>query len=301
MIKANLAVLIIILASNCGLAQLGINSQNLDVLKESKLIFIHPPGDEEELKLFKEQVAEVWKVNEIIVLSEKEYALNPPKGDFSYLTLDAQVNTGFDQKIDDLSISNTHVYLEISRNKNDYHYQFARIEMHISHNYTSSKQSTTSHKMDGSQLVYNYSLGYIKNVLGHISNYMGSNNSRDLYYEFSLPEMTKVKNDTLFIPDFVFAKYNSFGGVVKGTLNIEKVMSSYPYPYKILSNAELSKRILDKSTSFFYLMYIRSSTFKFISIWNSRANRMYYSKFSNPSYNFQGKDLKKIASKVKKK
>jgi hypothetical protein len=281
-------------------AQISIENRYLDLLRSTALVVVHPEGDEKEINLFKEQLGKVWKVNELIFMTERQYTEKPPVGNYSFLTLGAQVNTGFDNQINEMSITNTHPFIEIWMDVDGDHYQFVRIEMHVSANYTGNTKSTISHKMNGSSLVYNYSLGYVKNVLGHVSNYIGANNGRDLYYEFSLPQIVEVKKDTLLVPDFLFVKYNSFGGTVNKTLNIEKIMSNYPYPYKIVSNAELSKRILDKNDSFFYVMYIRSSTFKYVSIWNSRSNRMFYSKFSNPSYNFEGKDMKKITSKVKK-
>lgn len=298
------AILIFLAFVSCSLdiyGQIAIDNGYLDLLRSRVLVVVHPSeGDKEEINAFKEQVAEVWKVSELMFMTDREFAEKPPIGNYTYLTLGANVNTGFDNPMNQMSISNTHPFMEIWMDNDGDHYQFVRMEMHVSVNYTDSRESTISHNMSGSSLVYNYSLGYVKNVLGYVSNYIGANNGRDLYYEFSLPQMSEVKKDTLLIPDFFFAKYNSFGGVVNKTLNIDKIMSNYPYPYKVVSNAVFSKRILDKEDSFFYVMYIRSSTFKYVSVWNSQTNRMYYSKFSNPSYNFEGKDMKKIASKVKK-
>ena len=94
--------------------------------------------------------------------------------------------------------------------------------------------------------------------------------------------MDDLKKDTLFIPDFAFIEYSSYSGDVpfmvdknkekkniKEYINEKNFFNNYKYPFKIISSNELSDKLINSKTPFFYFLYSVNYMGKFITIVNS--------------------------------
>ena len=68
----------------------------------------------------------------------------------------------------------------------------------------------------------------------------------------------------------------------------------------MISTEELSEKILEDTDPFYYLVYIKSSTDKYVTIYNSVTGDIVYSRYKPLSYNFKGSDLKSLMEIIKK-
>ncbi|MBK8966627.1 MAG: hypothetical protein IPM36_08060 [Lewinellaceae bacterium] len=69
----------------------------------------------------------------------------------------------------------------------------------------------------------------------------------------------------------------------------------------MISNAELNRKIIEETEPFYYLVYIKSSTDKYVSVYNSQTGDLVYTTYTGISYNLKDKDLGKLESAVSKK
>jgi hypothetical protein len=83
--------------------------------------------------------------------------------------------------------------------------------------------------------------------------------------------------------------------------HVEKeLFSDYELKYKIIPTKELNDRVLEDKEEFYYLMYVKSSSFKYVSVVNSRTGECIYSKFNTGAYNLKSGDIKDLSKKIKK-
>lgn len=110
-----------------------------------------------------------------------------------------------------------------------------------------------------------------------------------------------LANGTLYIPTYVNTKMNAFTGQETDKEEDEGTLkSNYPYPAEYIDAAELSRKVeTGEIKTGYYLSYIKSTTDKFVSVFDIATREMIYSNYTMISYNFKLKDLKKLGSKVK--
>lgn len=112
--------------------------------------------------------------------------------------------------------------------------------------------------------------------------------------------LKQLQSETLYIPNYVNTKFNMFTMDEKDTdEDTEDLKSAYPYPAKYVTTDELSTIAAQHPEGIWYLSYVKSSTDKYVGIFNSKTGEMIMSFYVPMSYNFKMKDMKRIASKVK--
>lgn len=107
--------------------------------------------------------------------------------------------------------------------------------------------------------------------------------------------LSKVKNDTLYIPEELIYSRNKFTGKEREK-DDEDLFSEYPGKYKIVSNSELINiiRTRDESKPIYLFEYILSSTDKYVGVLDVRSGKVIYRKYTAISYNLKPKDIKRI-------
>jgi hypothetical protein len=111
-------------------------------------------------------------------------------------------------------------------------------------------------------------------------------------------ELKNLKNETLYVPSYTMIKYNKFNGNESKSHDEEDIFEDYKNKYKIVSTEELNNKILSETQPFYYLVYIRSCTQKFINVVNSSTGEIIYSEYNAISYNMKTKDLRKLYKKT---
>lgn len=150
---------------------------------------------------------------------------------------------------------------------------------------------------------YNYRLGYLKNYIQVINDYL-STNWFSFCYDSSYDKrlIKKLKKATLYIPDYIKIKsQRGFKDIERE--NPEKLFKNYNYKYEFINDEELNKKILESnkdSEDFYYLTYIRVNGQKFISVVNGKTGDLLYKDYQTFSYSLKAKDIAKLNRRIKK-
>jgi hypothetical protein len=131
--------------------------------------------------------------------------------------------------------------------------------------------------------------------------YLDQSEKRHLYKSIlNETELKNLKDEVLYVPDYVLINFNKFTGDETKKHDEKDIFKNYKFEYKLMSTDELNEKIMNDTTSFYYLIYIKSSADKFVSVINSLTGEIIYSNYTYRSYNIKSKDLKKLRKKIKK-
>jgi hypothetical protein len=149
----------------------------------------------------------------------------------------------------------------------------------------------------------NWSPGFIKGYFKRINDLVVKGNTCGEYTEFlDLNNLKHLKTDTLYLPDYIKEDKEKKSHIVWVNLFKEKNLKveNLPFTIAFINQTKLDSMILYRKEKFYYLTYIRSSTDKFVSIFEGTTGNLLYSKYAAVSYNFKKKDLEKIAEVISK-
>lgn len=93
-------------------------------------------------------------------------------------------------------------------------------------------------------------------------------------------------------------EFGKFTGDESKNHDPEKIFKSYPYTYELIDAEDLSEKILS-GEEFYYMVFVKSSTDKYLTIFNSVSGEIIYSKYSPASYNVKDSDFKDLAKSMK--
>jgi len=268
---------------------------------------------------------EVYKTNwnfskiEFIKYSEIEKYLAPNN---SFLTIGGyetersftDLTTGMPSKLG-INYSNTHLYLEFwycnekyfkkekskRELKNKYKNQIARIELFTDFSTLSNPKQIYSVDYDGNGHIYNWSPGILKNYLQFLCKFLDKKEERKLFDEIIDKEKIGLLQDQkLYVPSYTLTKFNKFTGDESKKHDEADIYGDYKFKYELISTEKLNEKIQTSSESFYYLIYIKSSTDKYVSIIDSKSGDMIYSVYKPVEYNIKSKDIKKLQVAIEK-
>lgn len=148
----------------------------------------------------------------------------------------------------------------------------------------------------GRTYIYNWSpymlKAYLKSVNEHLL-------AKEPHGPFTEEEdeiaLQPMKRDTLYIPDYVNLKFDPF---LHGEKTVEtdygSVHDFYPYHVKVISKEELGRIVKESSTPVYYLVFIKSSSDKYINVFEAHSGKLLFARYSPASFNFKYKDLKDL-------
>ncbi len=204
----------------------------------------------------------------------------------------------------------THIYLELwtcdekyfaSKKKNkkfdiEYQKRIARLELFTDFPTLSDPDKLFQTDYDANGHIRNWGPGILKNQIQALNYYINKNEKRSLYAEIlNENEIKKLKKETLYVPDYVLIKFNPFTGNETESHNESDIFDDYKLKYKLIPIAELNQKILTDTSLFYYMIYIKSSTDKFVSVINSATGELIYSEYTPGSYNLKSGDLKRVS------
>ena len=260
-----------------------------------------------------------WTISkfEFIKYSEIEKFISPEN---SFLTIGGyETNTQFVKQNADgsrengINFSNTYLYLELWTCKEKYFenkekkkefqnsdkIQVARIDLFTDFESLADPNKLFQSDYDGNGHIRNWGPGILKNYIQSLMSYLNEGENRVLNVEvFNADEMTNLKKEVLYVPEYVLIKFNKFTGDETQRHDESNIFKHYELKYKLISTDELNQKIINDTTSFYYLIYIKSSTDKFISVINSQTGEIIYSTHTPSSYNIRSKDVKKLQEKM---
>lgn len=262
-----------------------------------------------------------WTISKIVFIrhTEVEKYLSPEN---SFLTVGGIETTSTFTKTTSSgtqykgsSYTNTHRYLELwtcnekyFKNKEKYNnsefgsrdkIQVARIELYTDLSVSSNPDEIFESDFNGKGHVRNWGSGIMKNYIQSLMIFLNKNENHSLYSNITnVDELKNLKDQVLYIPDYILKKFNKFSGYETKSHNESKLFKKYKYKYDVISSKELNKKIIEDKTGFYYLLYVKSSTEKYITVINSLTGEMVYSTYSPMSYNVKSDDFDRLYKKI---
>lgn len=280
----------------------------LDRIKSSGTIFVC--NDSDSVDLLQSEFEKVWTITNIKVVpySKMNWTLTSSASVFSIgglFVTHTNTKTQF-------SYENMHVYLHLwmpkldrkksERGRSD---SYARIELYpiIEDFFEVSKlnEEKAYRYLYEKGTFRNWNAGFLKIYLKVVNDLLKAETERWLYVdEEKNPQLRRLRSQTLFVPKYALINFNKFNGDESRFSDPEEVFSSYPYKYKVETADKISEMILKSEEAFYFMIFVKSSTDKYIYIFNSKTGEIIYSKYVGMSYKMKDSDIKDIAKSIKK-
>ena len=281
-----------------------LDDQDLEKLKSSKTVFLYREGDD--VEALEQAIKSVWTVTEISLLPHTDYDKIDfattsvfSLGGFNLYRLGFSASTNY---------SSSYTYLNLwmkgenSKGKEE-RKSFCRIELHPTSEtlrYVLNEDAEKAYEyLYTDATLHNWTPGFIRNYLKQVNDLLSSETERWLYQNEFDEEIEVLSDKTLYLPDYLFVKFAPFSGDESERLDEDDLLKNYPYDYEIISAEELSDKMLASEEALYYLVYVKSSSNKYLSIYNSKTGNLLYSSYKPMSYNVKKSDFKKIAKLVK--
>ena len=271
----------------------------------------------EKAKAYVEIFKNNWTISkfEFIKYSEIEKYLSPEN---SFLSIGGyETSTQFVKLYENGSSKNginyasTHLYLELwtcdeksfEKNKKKFgnkdKVQIARIELFTDFPTLSDPDLLYQSDYDGNGHIRNWGPGILKNYVQALMGFLTKSESRTLFAGIANAKELKIlKKEVLYVPDYVLIKFNKMTGDETKKHEEKEIFEDYAFKYKLIPVSELNEKIVNEKTAFYYLIYIKSSTDKYLSVINSLTGDIIYTTYSPMSYNIRSGDLQELSRKI---
>ncbi|MNU19037.1 hypothetical protein D3C71_72530 [compost metagenome] len=289
-----------------------ISKEEMVKFKQSTTYFILQERDYERLEDFQTAIAKVWTVTPFKIIKQEEMrSLDKRKSSFFFFGGFVTIRRGQSTTTYNTHLSYDLYMLEANKKGNLEQQLFGKFMLHLdSESYKQTMRFATSDKTFAQKITpYMYSEAEMQNwnplmISGYlkvINDGLQQETLRSAFGESIDKEaLKKLQTETLYIPDYVNTKFNMFNMDEKDTEeDMDDLKSAYPFPAKYVSTAALSTIAAQHPEGIWYLSYIKSSTDKYVGIFNSKTGEMIMNFYVPVSYNFKMKDLKRVAAKVK--
>lgn len=295
------------------------NPSEIAKIKSGTTYIAMKDPNSEKVKEYIQVLKDNWTISKIefIKYSEIEKHLSPGS---SYLTIGGyETHTEFINLYQSGSMkhgidySNTHLFLELwtcddkyftskkakKEFGNSHKNQVARIELFTDFKTLSDPDLLFQSDYDGDGHIRNWGPGILKNYIQSLMNLLEKGQKQSLFAGSSnTKELKRLKKEVLYIPDYVLTKFNKFNGNETKKHDEKEILEDYKLKYKLIPTEELNQKILSDKAGFLYLIYIKSSTDKFINVINSLSGEIIYAKYKPASYNIKSDDLESLFEAV---
>ena len=145
----------------------------------------------------------------------------------------------------------------------------------------------------------NWNEGTFANQLQQLCKMLEDGNPRTYKDEFRDDvQLQMMASSTLYLPDYIFTKFEKNSGNEKEKLDEKALLKDYPYSYKVVLETELIRTINDIESNIYYLSLIKSGTNRFITITNSKTGSLLYSSFATNTSTLKASDFKVLAKAI---
>lgn len=157
--------------------------------------------------------------------------------------------------------------------------------------------------LDGDGHFYHWNPGLLKNYLQLLCAQLKTGKKTDFHDDMTDKSQIKaLSTKTLYYPD---ENLNKMGMFVKAgkTVDTKDLFDDYKFNYKVISDKDLSDKILANEEEFYYFLFIRNSGSKLLLVVNSRTGEVIYSRYSKAVFaikNVNSGDLKDLYKTVNK-
>jgi len=226
-------------------------------------------------------------INTLINTIDKPRAINV----YIYATLDIFMlkNKEIKKQLEKKKKKRKKVF-EIKKNK----IQLASVSLYPKNEYLRPITNARNNKKKLSELIYtknsfyDFNAGFLKNEIQKISKQLKNKEPYYLYESDFLPEIKKLTNHKLYIPEYTGIKFNGMRETNKNKSidYIKQLFKSYDFDFSIIKSNELSDKIINKEIKY-YAKYTRVNTQRFFNIINAETGEIIYRKHLKTTYHLQ--------------
>jgi hypothetical protein len=278
----------------------------IDQLKNTQTVFFYKKDNIDAVDSFKQAITASWDLTPIIfddIDNFEKYASDPK---FSYFIIEGISTTVYTQNgsMTTSSYTNTHYFLtlrlfkDISRKGKVQTNGLCRIELYpntesLFMGTNAPRKNHVIDKLYEKGGFYNWSPIFLKAQIGAVSTNLKNHMRPWLFQDIRSDNLAGLlSKDTLYVPKSVLVSFNKFNG--KEVQQAGDVFMGYPYRYRICSDEELYHIFQVKNRGRLLFEYVKSSTDKFVSIYDLKEKQILYKKYTPISYNLKDKDIRKI-------
>ncbi|WP_025144102.1 hypothetical protein [Pedobacter jeongneungensis] len=281
-----------------------LNSQKLEVFKNTTTLFTLQYADYAELEKFDQAIKKTWTITPYKIIKPEELAKYDTLANYSFFYFD-----GYAEKLDSTTNVNVVYALKLvtpsKKPKTKEENVLATVNLFADGNTnllieTQDQQfgSKRSIKNNILSVLYNkssflnWSPGFLTGYLKQINDGLMASETCSIDYQFynkiRLPELAR---ETLYVPEYIKQVFSSRLALLPQS---GVVLEPYNYKLKFVSYKVLDSLILNKETPVKYVVYTQRSNDKIISVYDSKDDKIIYQRFYPQSPNFEMNDLSEI-------
>ena len=293
-------------------SQIAITStQEVAKIKQGTTFFAMSDPNAPKAKAFVDAIKKAWTLSKVECIKYTDVEKNIAPNN-SFVTIGANMTTSNST----LASTETRIYLELWTTNGKYthdpkkrlHFNqadkisIATIELFA--DYYAQNNPSALYKMDYDAAGHfkNWGAGVLANYLQQLTSLL--NKGTDCLAKTEIAnktELQKMSASTLFIPDYVMIKFPKNMDDESKKYEDKEIFDGLNQAYKVLPLVELNDKILTNATPFYYLLFIKTPTEKFVTVTNSNTGEIIYSAYTSSPTNFKSGDLKELQKAVQKK
>jgi len=295
-----------------------LSEDDMNDLKKTTTLFTLQYRDYDVLRAYEKMIGEVWTITKFKIIKPDEMSQYLHKKGYSFFSFGGFYTTTARNGGPSRQLFSQHITYDlwtpdINKNgklkENNYYsrimlYPDAKVFEKAMVSYGSRLADKMENFFYNEAVFYNWGPGFLKGYLKTVNDVLTQQDTRGGFTSDEDDDaLANLKKDTLYVPDYVNVTYNPFTGTDSAPDEDDKdddkdANTSYPYHIKYITNTQLNDMLTERTDPFYYLVYVRSSTDKFVDVYRSDKG-LIYSRYKAVSYNFKNKDLGKIAKAIR--
>ena len=285
-----------------GIDSKDLSEEAIERLRNSQTVFFYREDDD--LIEMRKALEDVWTISDLLLVPYTEPGKIDLKGKSFFVIEGLRTVTKQYTTVHNFYIY-LHLYMDLTdKNGKDFKQTFARLDLFPTDE--TMQGMATRDEAEFFEYLYsnaginNWSPGFLRNYFRNINDLLEKGAGKGLYKGTDdVPSIAQMANKTLYVPEYVLDKKSKIYGLGSDSHDPGKLMKNYPYPYKFKPASQISEGIL-QGDDFYYLVYTRSSSEKYFTVYHSRSGEIVYNKYKPMSYNLKSSDLKDVAKSIKK-
>ena len=256
-------------------------------------------------------IKKAWSLSKVECIKYTDVEKNIAPNN-SFVTLGANMTTSNST----LASTETRMYLELWTTNGKYTYDpkkrrhfnqadkivVATIELFA--DYYAQNNPSAMYKMeyDAAGHFKNWGAGVLSNYLQQLCALLEKGNECTAKTEIAnTTELQKMAGSTLFVPDYVLTKFGKNSDDESKKYPEKEILEGYTLAYQVLSTAELNEKIVNSSVPFYYLLFVKTPSEKFVTVTNAQTGEIVYLGYTAAAANFKNADMKALQKKSGKK
>lgn len=292
-----------------------LDEEDLEAFKKTTTVFIVQTKDEDRIGDFEEALKDVWTITPYKVITPDKLENYSDGHRYSYFGFG-----GFIISNGRSGATSVHLTYDLSidrfKKNGDTKGRILLARFFVSPDPATLEKSVRGNYMFGGGKKYeremlrfmytqsefrNWGAGYLKGYAKFINDALQAKKRRGIFdSDHDKDKMKALVRDTLWLPNSIKLHYQAismFGGnrEEEDAWDDADLHKAYPYAIAYIDDAALQDKILHSPKPVYYLIYARSSTEKYVDIFEGRSGEQIYTEHTSLSYNIKLKDVRRIA------